>query len=74
MEDCCRDAVLAGKCNYTYVANTIASYGPQGRPDAFEASRLKPMDDRPVTGTFKDDDSRYTFENLLRRQEEGGAR
>lgn len=74
LENCCRDAVLAGKCSYTYVANTIASYEPADKPLAPAASRLKPLDDRPATGTYKDDDSKYTLENLLRRQEEGGGR
>lgn len=74
LENCCRDAVLAGKCSYTYVANTIASYDEEPEPTGNYPSRLKSVDDRSVTGTFKDDDSRYSIENLLRRQNEGGAR
>lgn len=26
LEACCHDAILAGRCNYSYVANTIATY------------------------------------------------
>lgn len=36
------------------------------------AASLKPVDDRQiVTGTYKDDDSQYSLENLLKKQEGG---
>lgn len=73
LENCCRDAVLAGKCNYTYVSNTIASYSAEPETGKPKTSTLKPVDDKPVSGTFKDDDSKYTLESLMRRQEEGGS-
>jgi hypothetical protein len=36
------------------------------------SNTLKPVQkDAVVTGIYKDDDSKYSLENLLRRQEEG---
>jgi hypothetical protein len=36
------------------------------------ANTLKPVDDSQiVTGTYKDDDSEYSLENLLKKQEGG---
>ena len=63
-----------GKCNYTYVANTIASYKSATELAAPATGKLKVADNRPVTGTYKDDDSKYTLENLLLKQEKGGNR
>jgi hypothetical protein len=37
------------------------------------ANSLKPVNaEAEVTGTYKDDDSQYSLENLLKRQKEGG--
>ena len=47
LENCCRDAVLAGKCSYTYVANTIASYDEEPEPTGNYPSRLKSVDTGP---------------------------
>lgn len=68
LESCCKDAILAGKCNYSYIANTIATYdvpGAAGQPKSIPASRSIKT---PVTGTYKDDDARYSLESLLDRQ------
>ena len=73
LENCCKDALIAGKCNYTYVANTIASYDTKPETEVLNTSRIKSIDNTPITGTFKDDDSKYTLENLLRRQDKGGS-
>ena len=73
LENCCKDAVLYGKCSYNYVSNTISMYAHPGatKVDRMAAS-LKPVDDRQiVTGTYKDDDSQYSLENLLKKQEGG---
>ncbi len=75
LEECCRDAILCGKCNYTYIANTISMYArPAEEPKVDRmSSSLKPAasKDTVVTGIYKDDDSKYSLENLLKRQEEG---
>ena len=75
LEECCHDAILHGKCNYTYIANTISMYvKPADKPRADRmSSTLKPVskEDTVVTGIYKDDDSKYSLQNLLKRQEEG---
>jgi len=63
LEWCCHDALKAGRCNYTYIANTISSYCD---PDPAPAV-AKPT--QPVTGKYADDDSRYTLEHLMQNQE-----
>lgn len=69
LERCCQDALLRGRCNYTYIANTIASYKIEGSD-----SHKEPCEEaESLTGVFKDDDSRYSLRNLLQKQEEGGA-
>lgn len=72
LENCCRDAILSGKCSYTYIANTIPSY-VQSLPKVGRLySSLKPLEpSAAVTGTYKDDDDKYSLSSLLRRQEEG---
>ena len=77
MEECCHDAVLHGKCNYTYISNTISMYARS--PDEASVDRmsstLKPASkDTVVTGIYKDDDEKYSLQNLLKRQEEGDLR
>ena len=73
LEECCHDAILHGKCNYTYVANTISMYAhPSAEPLDRLSSTLKPVNKNgAVTGIYKDDDSKYSLQNLLKRQEEG---
>ena len=74
LEKCCHDALLAGKCNYTYIANTITTYA--GAEENTVTPEQPPVShpDTPVTGRFKDDDARYSLRNLLEKQKEGGAR
>lgn len=77
LEECCHDAILHGKCNYTYIANTISMYAkPAAEPPVDRmSSTLKPVaKDTVVTGIYKDDDSKYSLESLLKRQEEGDVR
>ncbi len=74
LEECCRDAVLHGKCNYTYISNTISMYVSPDETSAVDrlSSSLKPINsDTVATGIYKDDDTKYSLENLLKRQEEG---
>lgn len=73
LENCCRDAILRGKCSYNYIANTISMYAHPGA-DAVDrmSSSLKPVDkDQIVTGAYKDDDSQYSLKNFLKKQEGG---
>jgi len=75
LEQCCDAAVLAGKCNYSYVVNTIASFvsEPSALPAPSESHANG--DDKDVkTGTYKDDDTRYSLDNLLRRNTKEGRR
>ena len=69
--DRCRAAVIFGKFNYTYIANTIATYYTDV-PGQSKAPIKKPQTVLPTTGTYKDDDARYTLRNLMKRQEEEG--
>ena len=74
LEECCHDAILDGKCIYTYIANTISMYAKTTAEPPVDrmSNTLKPVQkDAVVTGIYKDDDSKYSLENLLRRQEEG---
>ena len=74
LEECCHDAILQSKRNYTHIANTISMYAkPVAEPPVDRmSSSLKPIDKGTmVTGIYKDDDSKYSLENLLKRQEEG---
>ena len=70
LERCSRDAVLAGKCNYSYICNTISAYHKEPVQEALvqdDQRASKPL--TPVSGIYKDDDSRYSLKNLLQRQE-----
>ena len=73
LERCCKDAVLAGKCNYSYICNTISTYHKEPVQNATPQSKPKEETAMAVSGTYKDDDSKYSLKNLLKRQEtEGG--
>ena len=77
LEECCHDAILQGKCNYTYIANTISMYAkPTTEPlvDRLSSALKHAAKDTVVTGIYKDDDSKYSLENLLKRQGEGDLR
>ena len=73
LENCCRDALLYGKCSYNYISNTVSAYAyPDKEKIDRMASSLKPVDDsQVVNGAYKDDDSQYSLENLLKKQEGG---
>jgi transposase len=73
LEKCCRDALISGKCSYNYICNTVSMYA---RPKREAVDRtfntLKPADKTAqVTGIYKDDDDKYSLENLLKAQEGG---
>ena len=65
LEKCCRDAINFGKCNYSYVSNTVSTYHTEAKPEATDALPKN----QEVTGRYKDDDSQYSLKNLLMRQE-----
>jgi len=74
LEECCHDAILHGKCNYTYVANTVSLYARPAKTKSIDrlGSMLKPFaKDTRVTGIYKDDDDKYSLQSLLKKQEEG---
>lgn len=67
LERCCKDAVLAGKCNYSYICNTISTYHKPTQSTAPQNKAQKV--EEAVSGAYKDDDSKYSLRNLLKRQE-----
>lgn len=72
LEACCHDAILHGKCSYTYISMYA---NPAPVPVDRIDSSLKPVDrDAGVTGAYKDDHDKYSLKNLLKRQEEGESR
>ena len=76
LEECCENAILYGKCSYTYIASTISMYAkPAAAPVDRLERRLKPLKpcdkDSSVAGIYKDDDDKYSLQNLLSRQKEG---
>ena len=76
LEQCCREAILYGKCSYTYIASTISMHAePAVAVVDRMGSGLKPLkpcdEDAAVTGIYKDDDEKYSLQNLLSRQKEG---
>ena len=73
LERCCKDAVLAGKCNYSYICNTISTYHKESLQHPAPQSESNKDVSAAISGTYKDDDSKYSLRNLLKRQEtEGG--
>ena len=73
LERCCKDAVLAGKCSYSYICNTISTYHKEPSQSTTPQSKSSKDAATAVSGTYKDDDSKYSLKNLLKRQEtEGG--
>ena len=69
LESCCKDAVLAGKCNYSYICNTISTYHKELPKDIPSKDKSKESSSPSISGTYKDDDSKYSLKNLLKRQE-----
>ena len=67
LEKCCEAALKADRCNYTYISNTISGfYGaqPEKKPEAIEQTTTS-----TARGIYQDDASRYSLENLLKKQE-----
>ena len=74
LEECCREAILYGKCSYTYISSTISMYStpaPEPPIDRMKSSFRPVSEDTVVTGVYKDDDEKYSLQRLLSRQEEG---
>ena len=74
LEECCREAILYGKCSYTYISSTISMYStpaPELPIDRMKSSLRPVSEDTVVTGVYKDDDEKYSLQRLLSRQEEG---
>ena len=69
LERCCKDAVLAGRCNYSYICNTISTYHKGPAQNTVPQSKTKEEAAAAVSGAYKDDDSKYSLKNLLKRQE-----
>ena len=69
LERCCKDAVLAGKCNYSYICNTVSAYHKEPLQNPSPQSKRKEDAATTISGTYKDDDSKYSLRNLLKRQE-----
>lgn len=70
LEACCRAAVLEGRCNYSYIKNTIVDFVDGDVPEP----PLQPediADDAIVSGRYKDDDSAYSLRRLLEKQKGG---
>ena len=75
LERCAHDAILAGRCNYTYISNTITSYADEPAPKTGVDQPAVTTRHDPVqaAGAYKDDDSRYTLRSLIERQKRGGV-
>lgn len=68
LERCCKDAVWAGKCNYSYICNTVSAYHKEPLQSPIPQKRKENVS-TAISGTYKDDDSQYSIRNLLKRQE-----
>ena len=64
LENCCRDALLNNRCNYTYISNNIASYYTQPSKETEAVNDVK-----EPSGKYKDDDNSYSLDSLLKAQE-----
>lgn len=71
LENCCRDAVIIGKCNYSYISNTVSTYHTESRKaESIYAIPQHTQETETISGRYKDDDSQYSLRNLLKRQEQ----
>ena len=52
LENYCKDVLIAGKCNYTYVLNTIAFYDTKPETQVLNTSRPKSIDSIFIIGIF----------------------
>jgi hypothetical protein len=69
LERCCKEAILAGKCNYSYICNTVSTYYEEPKQNPSPQRKLGENAETTIFGTYKDDDSKYSLRNLLKRQE-----
>ena len=65
LEACCKNAILYGKCSYNYVSTTVSSFITLDSP---QDQKLTSETSAPF-GEYKDDDTQYSLENLLKKQE-----
>lgn len=68
LERCCHDAIIVGRCNYSYICNTISSYYQPPKQADSSLPVKKENHSVSTSGRFKDDDSKYSMKNLLKRQ------
>ena len=68
LECCCNDAVLAHKCNYSYICITVSAYYKEPMQNPVLQKRRKDVE-TAISGTYKGDDSKYSLRNLVKRQE-----
>ncbi len=76
LENCCKEALIYGKCSYNYISNAISTYANTEKNESVKLNRTEnpfktAKKNEEVTGVFKDEDSQYSLENLLRKQEGG---
>ena len=69
LERCCKDAILAGKCNYSYVCNTVSAYHNDSSDKTERPQKKEEASSTTISGTYKDDDGKYSLKSLLERQE-----
>ena len=69
LERCCKDAVLAGRCNYYTRSRVISTYHKEPLQSTMPQSSPNEDAATAVSGAYKDDDSKYSLKNLLKRQE-----
>ena len=69
LECCYKDAVLAGKCNYSYVSNTVSTYHIEPSHQVEKFYKTSENTSGTISGTYKDDDSKYSLKSLLECQE-----
>ena len=71
LEECCKAALVFDKCNYSYVCNTITAFYKKAGPGTDPASNGA---EKAPSGRYKDDDSKYSLQNLLMKQKKGDGR
>lgn len=53
LERCCKDAVLAGKCNYSYVCNTVSGYHNRPSDTAEKPHTKAETASITISGTYR---------------------
>lgn len=69
LERFCKDSVLAGKCNYSYVSNTVSTYHIEPSHQVEKFYKTSGNASGTISGRYKDDDSKYSLKSLMERQE-----